>query len=362
MVVRRGAARTAVVTTSGSTSHRLGPGGPHSRRRQAVASRPSAAVTVGFQGSVCTAVALATAWMRRGKHGAEASTCENETRAATAAAMLLPGETHTAVEFSGDFRVPIELLEKVGRRELAKNSVSGGARKKNRSGGGNGAEPRMAFNDTNNKKNYFALQPAPTPVETNNGGRNMVNKVHEFLLALVLVVSVLTQKNAPSDQLSQNCFNCLEPGHHLSECPLPRPTRVVCRCFNCGKTGHLSEGCPMPKCHHRQVNNIVATSLPSQVISIPKCYQPSLGGKVSITLNHHSEHRRSLYCFTSNYLKVTKSASTGQAIPENQLSTLTRDNAILQQRPQSMSQVSGFKIAVNISHAPHAVPTLMPSK
>uniref|UniRef100_A0A0E0KFI7 Uncharacterized protein n=1 Tax=Oryza punctata TaxID=4537 RepID=A0A0E0KFI7_ORYPU len=51
----------------------------------------------------------------------------------------------------------------------------------------------------NSSSNFFGLQPAPTLVETNSGGRNMVNKLHESLLAPVLVVSVPTQKNASSD-------------------------------------------------------------------------------------------------------------------------------------------------------------------
>uniref|UniRef100_A0A0E0KFI6 Uncharacterized protein n=1 Tax=Oryza punctata TaxID=4537 RepID=A0A0E0KFI6_ORYPU len=35
--------------------------------------------------------------------------------------------------------------------------------------------------------------------------------------------------------------------------------------------------CPMPKRHYRQVNNIIATSLPSQVISIPSKYTSRTG-------------------------------------------------------------------------------------
>uniref|UniRef100_A0A0E0JYV4 Uncharacterized protein n=1 Tax=Oryza punctata TaxID=4537 RepID=A0A0E0JYV4_ORYPU len=65
----------------------------------------------------------------------------------------------------------------------------------------------MAVGNSNN--NSFGLQPAPTPVETNSGGRNMVKKVDESLLVPILVVSVPTQKNALSDQPSQNCFNYL---------------------------------------------------------------------------------------------------------------------------------------------------------
>uniref|UniRef100_A0A0E0MDM4 CCHC-type domain-containing protein n=1 Tax=Oryza punctata TaxID=4537 RepID=A0A0E0MDM4_ORYPU len=81
------------------------------------------------------------------------------------------------------------------------------------------------------------LQLDPTPTEVINGSRSTANKVHESPLTRASVVSVQAQENKHYEQPSVVCFNCLEPGHCLNKCPLPRSTIAARRCFNCGKPG-----------------------------------------------------------------------------------------------------------------------------
>uniref|UniRef100_A0A0E0LYG2 CCHC-type domain-containing protein n=1 Tax=Oryza punctata TaxID=4537 RepID=A0A0E0LYG2_ORYPU len=135
--------------------------------------------------------------------------------------------------------------------------------------------------------------------------RNLVNKAHESLPAPISVGSMHNQKNAFLD----------EPGTRLSECPLSRPTQVVCCCFNCGKIGHIAEGCPMPKRQDHQVSSIVPTPLPPQVtsIAVQSGQQPLQGydintGRASNARKPviYSNGKETVQCFSSNRSQCLK--------------------------------------------------------
>uniref|UniRef100_A0A0E0JZF4 Uncharacterized protein n=1 Tax=Oryza punctata TaxID=4537 RepID=A0A0E0JZF4_ORYPU len=136
-------------------------------------------------------------------------------------------------------------------------------------------------------------------------GKNVLNKVQESLPTPVSVESMHKQKNA---QPNQSCFNYLEPGSRLSECPPPKPRETVSRCFNYGKTYHISAHRSKPRHQYHQASNFVCNILAPHI-------HPKYTRRIGDT-NHR--HRKS-HCLSSNaHLKAIEIAPAGQEMLGNQ--------------------------------------------
>uniref|UniRef100_A0A0E0LYU3 Uncharacterized protein n=1 Tax=Oryza punctata TaxID=4537 RepID=A0A0E0LYU3_ORYPU len=93
---------------------------------------------------------------------------------------------------------------------------------------------------------------------------------------------------------------------------------------------------------------------------VPKDYQ---GRSKDTVATHKSTHGR---WTPTKSLLFHQQTLQGYSISTSRASSARKSvihpNYEETRRPQSMSQVSGFKIVVNTNNAPHAAPTQMPSK